>query len=210
MKKNIVVIVMASGKSRRMGENKLLLKYKGKTFIENLLEKIENKKFLAIFVVISNDVVKTICEKFVKKNKNFFIIENENFEKGQSESIKIGIRESLKKFEYNYENEDKIDGYMFFSGDQPMLTHKTIEKIFENFEENKIIIPKYKEKMGLPTIFSKKFESELLEISGDIGGKPVILNNLDSVKFVEIENENEGIDIDDKNQYEKLLEMEKF
>ena len=32
-------VIMASGFSRRMGENKLLLKYKGKTFIENTADK---------------------------------------------------------------------------------------------------------------------------------------------------------------------------
>ena len=39
-------VIMASGFSRRMGENKLLLEYEGKTFIENTVGKKKTQKWV--------------------------------------------------------------------------------------------------------------------------------------------------------------------
>lgn len=200
-------IVMAAGESKRMGENKLLLKYNNKTFIEELLNKILNVNFYNLVIVYSDEKVKKICEQYIKNNmkyikikkENIFIIKNENYKKGQSESIKLAINMLANK---------KSDGYMFFSGDQPFLLEKTIKNLISKFEKNKIIIPKYNEKTGLPTIFSDMYTEELLKLEGDTGGKPVILNNKKNVKYVKIENYIEGVDIDTKEEYNKLINGE--
>ena len=101
-KYKISAIVMASGKSERMGRNKLLLEYKGLTFIENILEKILNEEFYEIIIVLSSNRVKEKCEEYIEKQfkegkvkidlKKIHIIENNNFHKGQSESIKLGLK----------------------------------------------------------------------------------------------------------------------
>lgn len=205
----INAIIMAAGKSERMGQNKLLLKYKDLTFIEILLSKILKINFQNILIIYSDEDVKKNCLKYMhlnniksKKNKKIIIIKNKNYKKGQSESIKLGIQTLKKMGELG-------DGSMFFSGDQPFLTEETIKKILYNFEKNKILIPLYGDKRGLPTIFSTKFSEELLELKGDIGGKPVIENNKKSLKIIKIENEIEGLDVDTKEEYEKILNIEK-
>ncbi|MBP6125593.1 MAG: putative selenium-dependent hydroxylase accessory protein YqeC [Leptotrichiaceae bacterium] len=202
-KYKISAIVMASGKSERMGRNKLLLEYKGLTFIENILEKILNEEFYEIIIVLSSNRVKEKCEEYIEKQfkegkvkidlKKIHIIENNNFHKGQSESIKLGLK-----------NLEDCNGYMFFSADQPNLASKTIKKIIENFDESKIIIPKYNSKKGLPTLFGGIFKDEFFKLEGDTGGKPIIENNKSKIKFIEIKNEKEGMDIDTEEEYEKL------
>ena len=99
---------------------------------------------------------------------------------------------------------EKCDGYMFFSGDQPNLTQKTIRKVMKNFEKGMIIIPEYNGKQGLPTIFSENFRDELLNLEGDTGGKPVLIKNSDKIKKIKIEDISEGMDIDTKEEYEIL------
>lgn len=203
----ISAVIMASGKSERMGENKLLLKYRGVTFIENILEKVMNEKFYEVAVVVSDGEVKKKCqdfiEKFNKKNdsgtagRNIYIVENREPEKGQSESIKLGLK-ILRK----------CSGYMFFSGDQPFLSTDTIKKMRKNFKEGAITVPEYNGKKGLPTIFGENFKNELLELEGDTGGKPVIKRNKEKIRIVKIENPDEGKDIDTKTDYEMMKEGE--
>ena len=107
----ISAIIMASGFSRRMGENKLLMKYNNKFLIQYTLDTISKCNFEDKVVVTQYEKVKEIGE-----NLNFKVVINEHSNKGQSESIKLGIK-----------NCKESEGYMFFVGDQPLLEGKDIE-----------------------------------------------------------------------------------
>ena len=197
----ISAIIMASGKSKRMGTNKLLLEYRGITFIENTLEKVLKENFYEFAIVISDKKVKKKVQDYMKNletdEKKTYVIDNKKSEKGQSESIKIGLKTL-----------GKCDGYMFFSCDQPFLTSDTIKKILKNFNPGRITIPEYDGKRSLPVIFGKNFKNELLKLEGDTGGKTVISNHPDKIRIVEIENSDEGRDIDTKEDYEILKKGE--
>ena len=197
----ISAIIMASGKSKRMGTNKLLLEYRGVTFIENTLKKVLNENFYELAIITCDKEVKKKCQNYIKKleedKKNIYLVDNKKSEKGQSESIKMGLKTL-----------GKCDGYMFFSCDQPFLTSDTIKKILKNFKPGRITIPEYDGKRSLPVIFGKNFKNELLKLEGDTGGKTVISNHPDKIRIVEIENSDEGRDIDTKEDYEMLKKGE--
>ena len=53
-----------------------------------------------------------------------------------------------------------------------------------------------------PVIFSKKYAEELLNLSGDVGGRQVMERHKEDVRFFEIEDEKELFDIDKKEQLE--------
>lgn len=183
-------IVMASGYGSRIGTNKLLLEYRDKKLIEHIMDKILQINFYSRLVVAKDKEVLDIAGK-----RGFKVVENKNSILGQSESIKLGI-----------ENSPVAEGYMFFTGDQPLLSKLTIEKMIDAFKNNpqNIIIPRYKDRKGSPVIFSSIFIDELKALKGDKGGREVIKRNKDSLIFVEVENEYELMDIDTWEDYEKL------
>lgn len=183
----ITAIVMASGFSKRMGLNKLLMKYNDKFLIEYTLEKISQCDFVEKIIV-------TQYEEIEKLTNNFKVVINENAHKGQSESIKLGVKSS-----------EKCDGYMFFVADQPLISQNDIEKLIKVFRENKdfIVIPKYKEKHGNPVIYPSLYKEEILRLEGDKGGKSIIKSS-NKIKYVEVE-ENTLFDIDNKDDFNKLL-----
>ena len=183
----ITAIVMASGFSKRMGLNKLLMKYNDKFLIEHTLEKISQCDF-------AEKIIVTQYEEIEKLTDNFKVVINENAHKGQSESIKLGVKSS-----------EKCDGYMFFVADQPLINQKDIEKLIRVFRENKdfIVIPKYKEKHGNPVIYPSLYKEEILRLEGDKGGKSIIKSS-NKIKYVEVE-ENTLFDIDNKDDFNKLL-----
>ena len=183
----ITAIVMASGFSKRMGLNKLLMKYNDKFLIEYTLEKISQCDFVEKIIV-------TQYEEIEKLTNNFKVVINENAHKGQSESIKLGVKSS-----------ERCDGYMFFVADQPLINQKDIEKLIRVFRENKdfIVIPKYKEKHGNPVIYPSLYKEEILRLEGDKGGKSIIKSS-NKIKYVEVE-ENTLFDIDNKDDFNKLL-----
>ena len=183
-------IVMASGYGRRLGLNKLLLSYNGKKLIEYTLDNILKCKFNSRLVIAKDkDVIK------IAEDKGLKVVKNNKSILGQSESMKLGIK-----------NSPKGDGYMFFTGDQPLLEVNTINSLIYTFNKNKenIIVPRYKNRNGSPVIFPFKFINELNAIKGDRGGREVIKKNVEDVVFFDVKHECELMDIDTWEDYEKL------
>ena len=197
----ISAVIMASGFSKRMGENKLLLKYMGMSFIENTIKKVLESGFYEINLVTSHNEIENIYRNLLEtngfkkeKNHNFIITKNHNSDKGINESIKLGVK-----------NLKPCDAYMFFTADQPKLSTETIKYIMSKAEIDKIIIPKYNNENGSPTIFGGNFKDNLLYLEGDTGGKQIVQENKGKVKYLDIKNVEEGIDIDTQEEYRKLI-----
>lgn len=186
----INAIILASGFSNRMGSNKLLMKLNGKKIVQYIMDKAKNISFNDIIVVTSYDEIVELALK-----RDMKCVMNYNSKKGISESIKLGIM-----------NSQLCEGYMFFTGDQPLISEKTILKLIHNFYENKdkIILPVYDGLRGSPVIFPWKYRDELLSLEGDTGGKVIIKNNLEDVLYVNIENNAESFDIDTIEDYENI------
>lgn len=184
----INAIIMASGLSKRMGENKLLLDFKGIPMIEYAFIEISKCCFNEVIVVSQYEDVLNLSKKYKFKN-----VYNKKAYIGQSESIKLGIL-----------NSSKCDGYMFFVGDQPFIESFYINKIIDKFNEDKshIIIPKYGGNKGNPVIFPYNKKDELLKLKDDEKGKKVV-NKSSKINYIDV-SENMLIDIDNKVDYEKF------
>ena len=184
-------LIMASGFSRRMKTDKLLLEIAGKTVLARVIEATLNSDLDQVIVVYRKTQVRDIAESYgVKAVLNEYALE------GQSASIRAGLL-SLEK---------DMNGMMFIVGDQPMLDFETINILIDQFEQNQrnIIIPTYNENKGNPTIFPRALTGELEVLNGDVGGRQVINDNLNKVKYVKIDNHKAGMDMDTVEEYEKL------
>lgn len=184
----ITAIIMAAGLSTRMGENKLLLKYKNKPIVGYIFKCVKEMNFGQVIVVSQYNEVKNLANEY-----GFDYVHNQNANIGQSESIKLGIINSIKS-----------DGYMFFVGDQPFVDVEYLEKMIKIFNENKeyIIIPRYKNKTGNPVIFPYNKKNELLNLNNDEKGKKIITKT-SNIKYIDV-SENMLFDIDTKEDYKKL------
>lgn len=187
----VSAIILASGYSRRMGKNKLLLKYRGKSLIEHTIDTILKSDFSEVILAAREEKIIEIG-----KSKDLKVIKNEHADRGISESIKLGVMHAKE-----------ANGYMFFMSDQPFLDVSTIKELIDEFKKNRdcIIIPQYKGRRGSPVIFPHSFREEFLKLQGDIGGKVIINNNLDRVRFVEVHDNTKLFDVDTNENYEYIL-----
>ncbi len=123
-------------------------------------------------------------------------LHNAHAQRGMSESLKLGVRVSDKE----------ADGYLFFVGDQAFLSHEIIDEIItesERFPED-IIIPRCQGKRTNPVCFPGKYREELLEITGDEGGRQIIRKQEENLRFLEIESENFCLDLDTEEDLKRI------
>ena len=186
----ISAIVMASGFSKRMGENKLKLRIDGKEMYKYTLDLVAEMDFQPK-IVVSNDP--EILD--YGQSKGFETYDNPNAEVGKSESIRIGMEHTP----------EDVEGYMFFVCDQPFVSQTTVRNIVETFEKNcdRVTIPYYDGKRGAPMLFPRRCREELLMLKGDEGG--VVLLGKEEVEKVHIQEGLEHTDIDTPKDYEKFL-----
>ncbi len=190
----ISAIILASGYSRRMGKNKLLLKYKGKALIQHTIEAILQCGFSEVIIVARDQEIIEIGNSYGLK-----VIKNENAVKGISESIKLGVMQAKE-----------TEGYMFFTADQPFLDMDTVKSLTNKFSEDSayIIVPQCQGRRRNPVIFPYSLKEDFLQLQGDVGGKTIINKNLHRVKFVEIQDSTKLFDIDTNENYEYILKLE--
>lgn len=184
----ITAIVLASGYSSRMGENKLLLLKDGIPMIEYLFCQLEKINFHSVIVVTQYKEVEKLAKPY-----GYTTIINDMPQNGISESIKLGVS-----------NTDIDSNFMFFTGDQPFLTSEVIEKIMDVSDNQDIVVPRFLGKNKSPVIFGNVYRGELLKLTGDTGGKVIIKNNLDSIRYVKFSNGSDFLDIDTVEEYEKI------
>lgn len=181
-------MILASGFSKRMGCNKLLLPVEGKAMIAYVFDAVRQSGFGQIVVVTGYDEIAQIAVQ-----NGFAVIENEHPERGQSRSVVLGVQKTLQSA-----------GWMFFNGDMPWMQTDTIDKILEYADDAHIVVPKYSDRPGQPVYFPAAFKEELLALSGDHGGRSIIHSHPESVCYVSIDNIRQGMDIDTPESYERV------
>ena len=185
----ISAIVLAAGKSERMGRPKALLPYRGRTFLENILD--------AISPTSVHDTVVVIGHHRDEINANVKIprwVFNPDYEPGMITSFQTGIR-SLP---------EDAQGAFLFLVDHPVVESSTITALLDNFAPGRIVVPVYKSKRGHPVLFSREVLQEILALPPSQGANIVVRK--DPGRIIEVPVESPGIlvDVDTPEEFEKL------
>lgn len=188
-------IILASGLSRRMGEDKLLLPVAGVPVIERVIAAASKSDLEEVILVYGNDIVYNIGKKFRIK-----AVKNNSPQLGQSYSIRLGVKNSCRAAE----------GLMFLVGDQPYITENIINKLIKSFMSEKCsaAVPLYNGTKGNPVIFSSKLREKLMGLSGDSGGRVLLEEMEGSVITVSFDDPKPGLDIDTREEYEAIIRLE--
>ncbi|HBG21742.1 MAG TPA: hypothetical protein DDW83_00585, partial [Peptococcaceae bacterium] len=97
---------------------------------------------------------------------------------------------------------------MFVVGDQPLLSPEYMNQMLKFFLEKKPLI--LKPEKGMPAIFAEELRQELMALTGDIGGRQLIKKYREKVITFSAIPENQSLDIDTQEDYQRVLEMWMF
>lgn len=186
----VSVIILASGNSQRMGQNKLFLKYQGKTFLEHTLTLVNQLDVLERILVVSPE-----NQPAFPLPKNIQVILNHQWQEGQSSSIRLGTEQA------------RGAGYLYLPSDQPLLTPKMLQPVLDKCQRNKIIVPLQKDGCpSSPVLFGNKFRQELLTLTGETGGRMIYERFPEAVQMLRIATPGRLKDIDTPEEYQKLIQ----
>lgn len=193
--KEISGIILASGLSRRMGTDKLLLPVGGVPVIERVIAAASKSKLGEVVLVCTNDSVASIGRKYGAK-----IVGNNAPELGQSNSIRLGVENSSLT----------TDGFMFLVGDQPFIDESIINGLIDGFIKGNgsAAVPLYNGVRGNPVIFASSQKDKLSNLCGDSGGRVLLEQLKESIITVSFTDGKLGLDIDTREDYEKAVKLE--
>lgn len=193
--KDIHAVLLAAGRSERMGRNnKLLLNVDGIPLVRKSAINILNSNVKSMTVVTGFDENK-IVNALSGLNVNF--VKNINFREGLSSSLKAGLANITPT----------PSAVIICLADMPKIQPEHINQLIENFDPLKgweICIPTNNGKRGNPVLIGSRFFPYIFETSGDFGAKQVMKQHSDKIVEVEIGTSDIHFDIDTQDEYENF------
>ena len=190
MKQKLGLVMLAAGNSRRFGSNKLLALIEGEPMYCHILgELMQVKETLerqgldcGITVVTQYDEIAEAAGEIGAR-----VLYNLHPDEGISSSLKIGLGVNRE-----------MDACLFTVADQPWLRWETVFGLVDVFlrDGKGIACVEHDGKTGNPCVFSKKYYGELMELSGDVGGKRVVVAHRGDVAVMKVEDGREMVDVD--------------
>ena len=144
MKSGISVLILAGGKSTRMGYPKAFLNIGKSVLIENIVDTYRGFTN-NIHVTLNHEFATDQWQAYLRRMSNKVnLILNHNPEKGRFYSIKLGLAQIT--------NSD----YCFIHNVDNPVTSETIKSLIENKNKDGYSVPAYNHKNGHPILISSK------------------------------------------------------
>ncbi|MEZ5924975.1 MAG: molybdopterin-binding/glycosyltransferase family 2 protein [Hyphomicrobiaceae bacterium] len=184
----VAAIVLAAGRSTRMGEgrNKLTTELDGKAIVRRTVEAALASKARPIVVVTGHQ---REAVEAALAGLDVSLAHNPDFAEGLSTSLRTGL--SALPVD--------VDAVAVLLGDMPLLPPALIDRLIAAFEPKEgraIVVPVRNGRRGNPVIWGRGYFAALMSLRGDVGAKHVLAENAEAVAEVEAQTDAIFIDID--------------
>lgn len=182
-------VVLAAGGSTRFGSPKPLAPWRGKSFIEHVVDVALASQAAPVIVVLGAEAKQ--CRSRLQ-GKPVTIVVNQRWAEGQSTSMQAGLAALPPT----------VSSVLFLLVDLPGVTPAVIDALIERYRltHAPVIWPEFDGQRGNPVLFDRSLFAELNRISGDTGGKPVVLAHIDQAERVIVTNQGVVQDYDYPDQ----------
>ncbi len=204
-------IILAAGSSSRMGggRHKLMLPLDGRPVLARVIDATLSSQARPIVVVLGHQSAQVRSQiEHYSTYSDITLIENAQYQEGMSSSLRLGIQTLLANDYKNKQFYNNVDSALILLGDQPLITSRIIDELIKAYRTGgkRTVRPLYKGKRGNPVLFDKSLFQELIEVTGDEGGRTVLNRHRDDVELVEIGDAQANFDVDTWEAYEQVVE----
>jgi molybdenum cofactor cytidylyltransferase len=185
--RNIAGLVLAAGRSSRMGgQNKLLAEIRGRPLVRIAAEAVLGSKARPVFVVTGHQRERV---EAALAGLPVEFVHNPKFADGLGGSLGVGIA-ALP---------EQADGVIVCLGDMPQVDSATMDRLIAGLAPEKgalIAVPAMDGQRGNPVVWSRRFFPELMTVEGDIGARQLIARYSEAVAEVPVSGSATLTDID--------------
>jgi molybdenum cofactor cytidylyltransferase len=186
---NIAAIILAAGQSQRMGTPKALLQLNGESFLDTLIRKLQSQCHPVIVVLGANAPA---IRSATNGSANFIV--NAEYMQGMLTSLQCGLRALPEPCTHT----------VFTLVDHPDPAMQTVEAV-THAAPAPVVIPRFERRKGHPVRLSRLIISELLELRPPAKPTDVLYRHLQSTLFLDLDDPGIVDDVDDPEEYSKLL-----
>ncbi|MCG3179825.1 MAG: Molybdenum cofactor guanylyltransferase [Phycisphaerae bacterium] len=167
----ICAIVLAAGRSRRMGTQKLLLPCGGRTVIGHIVDQILSSPVDRTFVVVAGPDAPRVADALA--GMAITLVHNPDPASDMLASVRCGLR-ALP---------GECAGVLAVLGDQPRVTAGLIGGMIEAFAQGRgrILVPVSGDRRGHPLLFATDYRQEILTRFDGVGLRGLLEAHADEV-----------------------------
>jgi molybdenum cofactor cytidylyltransferase len=184
-------IVLAAGASRRLGQPKQLLPYRGTTLLGSTLDRARRCSFDQLLVTLGSSSATVLDQVDLSAVQ---VVENPEFGEGCGSSVTTAVAAV----------DPRADGVVLLLGDQPGIAVRSVYDLVASVGTAPMGICRYTDGLGHPFWFSRSMFAELGALHGDRAVWKLLHSGRYAVTELAVDSE-VPIDVDTWQDYEALL-----
>ena len=194
VRSRVVAVVLAAGGAERFGAAKQLLPWAGGTLLSHVVDMAMASQARPVVVVLGCQA--DACRAALG-DRPVTAVFNAGWAQGQSSSVKAGLA-SLPA---------NVGAVVFFLADQPGVTPAVVNALIERHRTTlaPVVWPEYEGRRGNPVLFDRTTFPDLMRLSGDMGGRPVLQAYAGRAERVPVADPGILSDIDTPGDYEQAV-----
>lgn len=179
-----------------MGQDKALLTYRGRTFLETIISILREADVSRVAAVLGHHAEQILQ---AVKLEGVETVINRDYARGQTSSLQTGLR-ALES--------PSLEAVVLCLVDHPLVSADTVRRLISSFRQSgaPVVIPTFRNQRGHPVVIGRALFEELLRLSPDEGTNTVIRKYRDATTLVEVGDKGILIDVDNPDVYRRWCE----
>jgi molybdenum cofactor cytidylyltransferase len=191
-------LVLAGGKSSRMGRCKALLPIaEGETFLSRIINTLKQGGVDDILVILGHDP-DPIIRALEEHGTSVRAIVNPDHESGQLSSMILGL---------SLVDRPGVVAALVTLVDVPFVTAATVRAVLERYRATRapVVRPAHGARHGHPMVVDRSVFSALRTADLSVGPKPILQRHVSATGDVEVDDEGAFLDVDTPEEYARAL-----
>jgi molybdenum cofactor cytidylyltransferase len=187
-------VVLAAGRSARMGSPKPLLPCGGTSFLGAILRSLACSHVTAVRVVLGHAAADVRSAAALPDD---LAVVNPAWETGMLSSVQCGLRALPPECE----------AFVLWPVDHPLATPSTVDRLIDLHVATRasVVIPVHEGRRGHPVLFSSSLRGELMSAPEALGARAVVRAHAHRLLEAVVDDPGVVADVDTPEDYERFL-----